>query len=90
MSGNQDNQNCLNCVKAIEQRAEISTPVSVKVQARMGDVEMCCDGDPSLVVTDCCEGCRLLVIQRLNMRIPLHYYASVQTEQSTITCADDC
>lgn len=56
MSGNQDNQNCLNCVKAIEQRAEISTPVSVKVQARMGDVEMCCDGDPSLVLRIAAKG----------------------------------
>lgn len=89
MSVHQDDQNCLNCVKAIEQRAEISTPVSVKVQARMGDVEMCCDGDPSLVVTDCCDGCKLLVIQRLNMRIPLHYYASIEAEKSIVTCADD-
>lgn len=78
------------CVKSFEEQAEVSTPLSVRIDARIGDVEMCCKSEPTLVTTDCGDGCKLLVIQRLNLRIPMKYEASVVAEKSDITCAKDC
>lgn len=93
MSGKEDlrdNCDCLKCIKAVNRQAEVSTPVSIGINARIGNVEICCDSDPSLVVTDCCNGCKLCVKQRLNLRIPIKYEAKVDAEESEITCIEDC
>lgn len=82
--------NCMNCLTAIESSAEAQTPIDVQVHACLGDVEVCCQGKPATVVTDCKDGCKLLVIQRLNMRIPLCYEVTVRACESEIKCAEDC
>lgn len=81
---------CMSCRTTIDRSAEVKTPIDVRVHARLGEAEICCLGEPSTVVTDCKDGCKLLVIQRLNLRIPLSYEVTVQSCVSETTCAEDC
>lgn len=93
MSGKEDlrdNCDCLKCIKAVNRQAEVSTPLSIGISAKIGDVEICCGSDPSLVATDCGDGCKLFVCQRLNLRIPIKYEATVSADKSQITCVEDC
>ena len=93
MSGKEDlrdNCDCLKCIKAVNRQAEVSTPLSIGIDAKIGDVEICCGSDPSLVVTDCCNGCSLTVIQRLKLRMPVSYEAEIRECGSGTTCTTDC
>lgn len=85
-------QNCVgsDCRTVIDREARVQTPVDVKVIARLGDVELQCCGEPATAVTDCKDGCRLLVVQHLNVRIPLYYEAVVSACRSETDCAEDC
>ena len=78
------------CRKTIESPAEVRTPIDVRVRAWLGDTELSCLGEPSTVITDCDNGCRLLVIQRLNLRVTMYYEACTDACRSEITCAKDC
>ena len=87
---NAQNHDCINCRTTVERPAEVRTPIDVRVDARLGEIEMRCEGNPATVATDCSNGCRLLLIQRINLRIPLYYEASVSACESETACAEDC
>lgn len=78
------------CKKTIENPAEVKTPIDVRIRARLCEPELSCLGEPSTVVTDCGDGCRLLIIQRLNLRLTVCYEAGADACRSEITCAEDC
>ena len=81
---------CKSCIKTVDCSAEVKTPIDVMVRARLGDTEQSCLGEPSTVISDCDDGCRLLVIQRLNLRVTMYYEACTDACRSEITCAKDC
>lgn len=81
---------CKSCCKTIDAPAEVKTPIDLRIRTRLGEPELSCLGEPSTVITDCENGCRLLVIQHLNLRVTLHYEACADACRSEITCAEDC
>lgn len=81
---------CNTCQKVIDNPAEVKTPIDVRIRARLGKPELSCLGEPSAVITDCGDGCRLLLVQRLNLRLTLYYEACADACRSEITCAEDC
>lgn len=87
---NAQHDDCKICRKTTESTAEVKTPIDVRIRARLGEPELSCLGEPSTVITDCDDGCRLLVIQRINLRLTVYYEACADTCRSEITCAEDC
>lgn len=81
---------CKNCQKTIDNPAEVKTPIDVRIRARLCEPELSCLGEPSTVVTDCGDGCRLLVVQSLNLRLTVCYEACADACKSETTCAEDC
>lgn len=80
----------MGCLRETDCRAEVKTPVDIEIRACLGEPEIRCNGEPSTVISDCGNGCRLYVVQRLNVRVPLCYEAHVRELSSEITCAKDC
>lgn len=78
------------CRKTIESPAEVRTPIDVRIRARLCETELSCLGEPSTVISDCGNGCRLLVIQRLNLRVTMCYEACADACRTETKCADDC
>lgn len=78
------------CRTVTDQAAEAKTQIGVRVSARIGDVEVNCAGEPTVVASDCGNGCSLTVIQRLKLRIPVSYEAEIRECGSETTCTTDC
>lgn len=71
------------------QAASVCVPVTVTPFASAGaTVTKCCGA--ATVVSNCEDGCRLLVIQRLKVRFPVCYKAEVIPEKSETVCTEDC
>lgn len=81
---------CVNCKTPADVPVEIRTPVGLKITARTGEPELFCIGEPATVMTDCEDGCRLLIIQKLKVRFAVCYEAEVIQGKSETSCAEDC
>ena len=78
------------CRTVTDHSAETKTQLGVSVSARIGEVEISCAGEPTVVASDCGNGCSLTVIRRLKLRIPVSYESEIRECGSETTCTTDC
>ncbi|MGN0517895.1 MAG: hypothetical protein ACI4II_04135 [Acutalibacteraceae bacterium] len=76
------------CVKNCYHYADISVPIEMKPNAKLGDVSIECCGEPSV---ECCENkcgytCEITVKQKISIRIPIRYEVDVNMDESAINC----
>lgn len=81
------------CSKVGYQYADISIPIELKPDTAIGQVTMECCSEPTVTCKDCgCENaCEVVVTQKVNIRIPVHYQITACMGESMINCKDaDC
>lgn len=71
------------CTREIIQSADVSLPVEIEPDATVGRIQAGCCGDPIVVCTHdhCSDTCKILITQRLSVKIPVTF--------SVMTCVDD-
>ena len=79
------------CRKVGYEYADISIPVEVRPNAVVGPIETECCGEPSVVCApdDCGEGCRIIITQRVRIKIPVKCGVETIPGYSYVTCAPD-
>lgn len=76
------------CTKTGHQYADISIPVELKPKTTVGEVEVKCCGEPSVVCEEskCSNVCKVVITQKISINIPIHYQITACTGESTIEC----
>ena len=79
------------CPAEVVRYADVSLPIAVQPYAALGEVETACCGTPTVVVSNPfpCSGncgCDLVVTQRLRIRIPIEFGATVEAESASAIC----
>lgn len=83
------------CIKTGVQYANVSTQIDVAPQVKVGDVEAECLGTPEVDCVDnnCNKMSRIIVTQKIQIKIPIEYNVVTRVSESTIDCCDkksDC
>ena len=76
------------CTKTAFQNAEISVPVEIVPEAKIGNVETECCGEPTVICRDghCGDKCEVTIIQKLCIKIPVTYKVKVCSNEEKICC----
>lgn len=77
------------CTKTAFQRAEVSVPIEIKPETKLGEVELECCGEPTVICKECeChDKCEITIIQKLCIKIPVTYKVKVcKKEEEKICC----
>lgn len=80
------------CEKIGYQYADICIPIDLKPDAALGNVTVECCGEPCL---ECLEhsgqnACKVIVTQKVNVRIPIRCQVTACMGESTINCDCKC
>lgn len=74
------------CTKVVTQSANVSLPLDVNAYAELRQVRTKCCGEPEVHVTQHCNGCKLVVSQKIAMSVVIEYGTDVTAED----CVTDC
>ncbi len=81
---------CDDCKKYSKHFIDITTPVDITPEVRVGDVEIECCGDP-IVICDKdrknCNACHLVFVQKISIKVPIRYDFKADVGES---CTDCC
>lgn len=76
------------CTKVAHQYAEVSLPIEIKPEAKLGNVETECCGEPTVICheSQCYGMCEVTIIQKLCIKIPVTYKVKVCKKEEKICC----
>ena len=77
--------------KDITENAEVFLPISIDPSVTVGKIKTECVGEPIVICgkDECKHTCKLLVTQKLCIKIPLIYSVVVCVEDESIKCCTD-
>lgn len=80
------------CEKVAKHYIDISIPVEVKPNARVGNIEMECCGEPVVICDEekCTDGCGLILMQKVCIKIPLKYSFKSDVGKTFTECCPPC
>ncbi len=77
------------CNKSVKHLMEISIPVDIMPKAKTGNIESECCSEPTVICEEGpagCKGCRLIITQKICVKIPLSYDVEVRPGESMTDC----
>lgn len=76
------------CEKVGYQYADICVPIELTPDAVINKVTVECCGEPFVECEerDCKSACELVVVQKVNIKIPIHYKVTACMGESAINC----
>lgn len=77
------------CDKSVKHFMEINVPVDIMPKAKTGKIESECCGEPKVTCEECpkgCKGCRLVITQKVCIKIPLSYEIEIRPGESKADC----
>ena len=79
------------CTKTGIQYADISTPIDIKPHATIGEIETECLGEPeiSCIEKNCDKPCKIVISQKIRIKIPVQYNVIACIGDSSIDCGCD-
>ncbi len=79
------------CKKDAKHYIDISVPVDVSPEAKVGKIDMECCGETKVVCDECKAHnvCKLTLIQKICVKIPITYSIRATTGEEEIQCCKD-
>lgn len=79
------------CEKTGYQYADICVPIELKPDAVIGKITVECCGEPDVECKEhsCGKSCGIVVIQKVNIRIPINYKITACIGESVLNCEND-
>lgn len=76
------------CTKTAQQYADVSTSISLKSTATIGQLETECCGEPSICCeeTQCENMCKITITQKVCIKIPISYKIDACINEDGINC----
>lgn len=76
------------CTKTAHQYAEVTLPVEIRPEVKLGNVETECCGEPTVICREekHCGTCEITIIQKLCIKIPVTYKVKVCKKEEKICC----
>lgn len=80
------------CKKTANQCIDISVPVDIAPNAEVGMIDMECCGEPEVICCECGKKnvCRLVLVQKVCIKIPVCYSFTTNVGPETIECSKSC
>lgn len=78
------------CTKVGIQNANVSTPIDVTPNVKIGEIETEYLGCPEVSCTESCGGKtgKIVITQNIRMKIPIQYNVITSVGESSIDCCD--
>jgi len=79
------------CIKVTNQYADVSIPFEIKPNAKVGEIETTCCGQPVVIQEKGHDNtCKVIISQKIQIRIPIEYEVCTKVGHKTVKCNGDC
>lgn len=80
------------CTKTGYQCANVSVSIELTPDVKIGDMETKCCGQPDVFCkyNQCTNSYDIMLVQKVCVKIPIHYNTTASVSESTINCCKPC